>query len=83
MKTYKEIGKWVLFVTLGTIAAIAFMVLAGESDELSLGAFFLYKLIAGLVMYLCYLAIKKLYDTGMLPERVMNDFDFDKEDWYE
>lgn len=81
MKTYKEIGKWVLFVTLGIVAALAFMVLAGESDEMSLGQFIVWKLAAAAVMYLCYLVGKRMYDAGLLPERVMKDLD--EEDWYE
>lgn len=79
MKTdIKEIGKWVLFGTLCTIGTIAFMVLAGESDEMPLGQFFLYKIAAGFVLYLCYLVGKKMYASGLLPERVKKDLEEDE-----
>lgn len=79
MKTIcKEIGKWVLFAILLTVGAIAFMVFCGESDEMPLGQFFLWKLAAGFVLYICYLIAKKLYAEDLLPERVKKDIEEDE-----
>ena len=73
MKTCKEIGKWVLFAVLLTVASLAFMVFCGESDEMPLGQFIVWKLAAAAVMYVCYLVGKKLYAEDLLPEKVIKD----------
>lgn len=79
MKTCKEIGKWVLFAVLLTVASLAFMVFCGENDEMPIGQFIVWKLAAAAVMYLCYLVGKRMYDAGLLPERVMKDLDEEDE----
>ena len=78
MKTISEIGKWVLFSILFTVGALAFIVICGESDELSLGEFFLWKIAAGFVIYVLYLIGKKLYAENLLPEKVLKDLEEDE-----
>ena len=67
-----------MFAILLTVGAIAFMVFCGESDEMPLEQFFLWKLAAGFVLYICYLIAKKLYAEDLLPERVKKDIEEDE-----
>lgn len=68
-----ELGKWVLFYTLFGIGFFAFMVLAGESDDMPFGTFCLYKLGAMVVIGLCVLAGKRLDKRGMLPKKLYEE----------
>lgn len=71
-----ELGKWVLFYTLFGIGFFAFMVLAGESDDMPFGTFCFYKLGAMVIIGLCILTGKRLNKQRMLPKKFydeMND----------
>lgn len=70
MKTQK-IKQWCIFLTIATIGFAAFFVLCGEDtpgQEMSWSFFLWSKLIAGVVLYLCYLIGRFCSSRGMFPE---------------
>lgn len=77
-RKYSELGKWVLFYALGIIGVIAFMVLAGENDEMPFGTFLLYKMAAMAVLALCYCIGKRLYRAGLFPEKIYKELEDDE-----
>lgn len=77
-RKYTEFGKWVLFYALGIVGFFAFMMLAGENDEMPLGKFILYKMAAMAVLALCYCIGKRLYRAGILPKKIYEKIEEDE-----
>lgn len=77
-RKYTELGKWVLFYALGIVGVLAFMVLAGEIDEMPLGKFFLYKMVAMAVLALCFYIGKRLHRAGLLPTKIYEEIEEDE-----
>lgn len=71
VEAIKTIGKWALFIGLCSVGTIAFIVVAGESDELSLAEFVLCKLAAIAVMGACYLSGRVAIRHNAMPEWII------------
>lgn len=72
-----KLAQYVLLTILVAIGFIAFMVLAGESETMTLGCFVAYKGVSLAVLALCFFVGKKLYQIGLLPEWIVEDIDSD------
>lgn len=77
-RKYTEFGKWVLFYALCIVGFLAFMVLAGENDEMPLGKFVLYKMAAMAVLALCFYIGKRLRRAGLLPTKIYEEIEEDE-----
>lgn len=69
--TAKKCAQWALFLALCFIGLIAFIVLAGDdnpANPLPLSRWLLMKVVAGVVLYACYLLGRTLHRFGFLPE---------------
>ena len=70
MNTLK-IKQWCIFLTIATIGFAAFFVLCGEDtpgQEMSWSFFLWSKLIAGIVLCICYIVGRFCSSKGMFPE---------------
>jgi hypothetical protein len=72
---FSEIWKWAVFYMLFGTGFLAFLVLAGENDEMPIGTFCLYKLGAIVVILLCVWAGKKLEKAGLLPQKLYEEME--------
>jgi len=69
--TAKKCAQWAVFLALCFIGCIAFMVLAGDdnpANPLPFSRWLLMKVVAGVVLYACYLCGRTLHRFGFLPE---------------